>query len=273
MNRSYLYSLDVYPNMKPHIVGLSESEANIPLIYRILASAKAKATQSVIFDFDGDENFEGVEKIAITADYAAGVEKLASFFARLPEAYRDKCDAVLAFLRDEKNAQAHIHLECLEIYEMEINDESELEAKNAELIAELSDIDSAIEKSLEQIQSGDDFDLRELDAEYWSNTLYYSPAPSDESDDDDGGDSDDDDTDNSTTETTVKQIGGTLYYKPAPNETVDEIISAIVKNAKNSVIPVLDTGISGEKDYRVKPDNDISSKSDGTVRQEDFLLR
>ena len=230
MNRSYLYSLNALPGEDGvNIVGLSESEANIPLIYRILVSANPKATRSVIFDFDGDKNFEGVEKIAVTADYAAGVEKLASFFARLPEAYRDKCDAVIAFLRDEKNAQAYIHLECLEIYEMEINDESELEAKNAELIAELSDIDSAIEKSLEQIQNGDDFDLCELDAEYWSNTLYYSPAPSDESDsdgdgdDDDSGDSDDDDdnddTDDGTMKATVKQMGDTLYYKPAPNGT------------------------------------------------------
>ncbi|MBR0100774.1 MAG: hypothetical protein IJP90_13845 [Treponema sp.] len=46
MNRSYLYSLSALPGEDGvNIVGLSESEANIPLIYRILASAKAKAAQ------------------------------------------------------------------------------------------------------------------------------------------------------------------------------------------------------------------------------------
>ena len=167
-NRSYLYSLDVYPNyMKPRAVGLSECEARIPLIYRILASENPKATHSILFD--------GRDDIAVTAYYAAGVEKLASFFARLPEAYRKKCDAVLAFLRDEKNAQTLIHLECAEIFMMEDGD---LEKQNAALLSWLSPeyLEKDIDTVLYKIQNGDDSDLRELDEEYWTNALYYSPT-------------------------------------------------------------------------------------------------
>ncbi|MCR5606514.1 MAG: hypothetical protein K6F69_06840 [Treponema sp.] len=155
MNRSYLYLLDALPDEDGvNIVALSESEANIPLIYRILVSVNPKATQSILF---GDK-----EKIAITADFAEGLKKLESYFSKLPQKYKTKIEQVLEYLRNGK--QQYIHLECAEIYEME---EGKLEEQNTALIAELSDIDKAIEKSLEQIKNGDDFDLRELDMAYW----------------------------------------------------------------------------------------------------------
>lgn len=53
-NRSYLYSLDVFPNyLKPRAIGLSESEYNIPLIYRILVSSAPQATESILFSGQG----------------------------------------------------------------------------------------------------------------------------------------------------------------------------------------------------------------------------
>jgi len=166
-NRSYLFSLDKNPDLQPRAVGLSESEANIPLIYRILVSQNPQATKSILF---GEE-----EKIAVTADFEAGVQKLESFFEKLPDEYRERCDTVLSFLHDEKNAQKFIHLECAEIYEMEGGD---LESQNAALIAELADIDGEIQKALNRIlNDGDSFDLRELDAEYWTNTLFFCQKP------------------------------------------------------------------------------------------------
>lgn len=169
-NRSYLYSLDVFPNyMKPRAIGLSESEYSIPLIYRILVSSAPQATQSILFS--------GQEKIAITADYDGGVRKLEEFFSKLPQEYKEKADNVIKFLKDYKNRQLYIHLECAEIFEMEIEDEDELEQKNAELVSELSNIDEEIKKALKRIHyDGDAFDVREIEAEYWTNTLFAMPG-------------------------------------------------------------------------------------------------
>lgn len=169
-NRSYLYSLDVFPNyMKPRAIGLSESEYSIPLIYRILVSSSPQATESILFS--------GQEKIAITADYDGGVRKLEEFFSKLPEEYKEKADNVIKFLKDYKNRQLYIHLECAEIFEMEIEDEDELEKKNAELVEEIKNIDEEIKKALKRIHyDGDTFDVRELEAKYWSNTLYFTPG-------------------------------------------------------------------------------------------------
>lgn len=179
-NRSYLYSLDIFPNyLKPRAIGLSESEYSIPLIYRILVSSSPQATESILFS--------GQEKIAITADYDGGVRKLEEFFSKLPEEYKEKADNVIKFLKDYKNRQLYIHLECAEIFEMEAESDDELEKKNAELVEEVKNIDEEIKKALKRIHyDGDTFDVRELEAEYWSNTLYFTPgSDEDESEDTD----------------------------------------------------------------------------------------
>ena len=169
-NRCYLYSLSGCSDVDDiKITGLSESEYNIPLIYRILASVNPIVSKSVVFYSE--------EKIAITADYAGGVQKLSEYFSRLPEKYRNKADKVLSFLRDEKNAQKYIQLECTEIFWIE---DAPVQNQNIALVEELLGIDSVIEKSLEQIKNGDEFDLRELDEEYWTNILFYTQSTSDE---------------------------------------------------------------------------------------------
>ena len=169
-NRSYLYSLDVFPNyLKPRAIGLSESEANIPLIYRILLSSAPQATESILFSGQG--------KIAITADYDGGVRKLEEFFSKLPQEYKEKADNVIKFLKDYKNRQFYIHLECAEIFAMEAESDDELEKKNAELVEEIKNIDEEIKKALKRIHyDGDTFDVRELEAEYWTNTLFAMPG-------------------------------------------------------------------------------------------------
>jgi len=172
-NRSYLYSLDVFPNyLKPRAIGLSESEYNIPLIYRILLSSAPQATESILFSGQG--------KIAITADYDGGVRKLEEFFSKLPQEYKEKADNVIKFLKDYKNRQLYIHLECAEIFEMEAESDDELEKKNAELVEEIKNIDEEIKKALKRIHyDGDTFDVREIEAEYWTNTLYFMPDSED----------------------------------------------------------------------------------------------
>ena len=163
--------------MKPRAIGLSESEYSIPLIYRILVSSAPQATESILFS--------GQEKIAITADYDGGVRKLEEFFSKLPEEYKEKADNVIKFLKDYKNRQLYIHLECAEIFVMEAESDDELEKKNAELVEEIKNIDEEIKKALKRIHyDGDTFDVRELEAEYWTNTLYFTPgSDEDESED------------------------------------------------------------------------------------------
>ena len=172
-NRSYLYSLDVFPNyLKPRAIGLSESEYNIPLIYRILVSSAPQATESILFSGQG--------KIAITADYDGGVRKLEEFFSKLPQEYKEKADNIIKFLKDYKNRQLYIHLECAEIFAMEAESDDELEKKNAELVEEIKNIDEEIKKALKRIHyDGDTFDVREIEAEYWTNTLYFMPDSED----------------------------------------------------------------------------------------------
>ncbi|MBQ3824709.1 MAG: hypothetical protein II811_01090, partial [Spirochaetaceae bacterium] len=174
MNRSYVYAFDRAADGRiVRVVALSESEANIPLIYRILVSVNPTAAKSIVFDSD--------EKIAITASYDMGLSRLSAFFIQLPEEYRERCDKVLSFLREEKNRRMYIHLECAEIYEMD-DDADDIAAKNAKLIEELSHIEDEMKKAIKRVvYDGDVFDVRELEAEYWSNTLALMP----EMDDDD----------------------------------------------------------------------------------------
>ena len=174
MNRSYVYAFDRSADGRiVRVVALSESEANIPLIYRILVSVNPTAAKSIVFDSD--------EKIAITASYDMGLSRLSAFFIQLPEEYRERCDKLLSFLREEKNRRMYIHLECAEIYEMD-DDTDDIAAKNAKLIEELSHIEDEMKKAIKRVvYDGDVFDVRELEAEYWSNTLALMP----EMDDDD----------------------------------------------------------------------------------------
>ena len=109
-----------------NVKGLSESEYNIPFIYRILVSVNPEATASIIW--------KNEEKIAITADYAGGLARLADFLERFPKKRGDKTAVtkLLKFLKDESNVRKYIHLECGEIFEME---DEELEVQNENFIA------------------------------------------------------------------------------------------------------------------------------------------
>ena len=59
-----------------------------------------------------------------------------------------------------------------EIFEMKDED---LDVQNANLIAELSDIDKEMDEAIKEIKSGDRFYSQELSEEYLQNMLYFSP--------------------------------------------------------------------------------------------------
>lgn len=171
-NRSYLYSMEKMPGEGGRVVGLSECAACIPLVYRILVSVNPASTGSILFG--------GGEVRGITADYEGGVRRLEEFFGMLPEAWGEKAADVLEFLRDERNAQKFIHLECAEIFEMEDEGDDDEDGffarKNDELLGELSGIDGDISRALGQIRGGDDFELGVLDSGCWANELCSMPS-------------------------------------------------------------------------------------------------
>ena len=91
------------PNEKNlYVKGLLESEYNILLIYRILVSVNPQNIASIIWNND--------EKIAITADYAGGVERLAEFFKRLSKNAKDKkaSEKIIKFLTDKANVARNL---------------------------------------------------------------------------------------------------------------------------------------------------------------------
>src|SRR5262245_33665904 len=83
-NRAYLYSLSNQPSSysdRPDTIsGLSEWGYAIPLSYRILMSANPQLCSSLISDgFSSDPPEKKTRLYAISADYAAGVERLQRF--------------------------------------------------------------------------------------------------------------------------------------------------------------------------------------------------
>ena len=166
-NRSYLYSVDKIPeitNTSIRIIGLSECNYNIPLVYRILCSVNPIASRSIIWDAD--------EKIAITADYLGGMEKLEKFITRIQD-YVDNniLDNIRTFLNNKNNVQKYFHLECGEIFEME---DGELGLQNLSLINELCSLDEEIEYSIKNIKENKENEVQVIGLDYWDNCLYYS---------------------------------------------------------------------------------------------------
>ena len=166
-NRSYLYSVDKIPetnNSSTRIIGLSECNYNIPLVYRILCSVNPNPTRSIIWDAD--------EKIAITADYLGGMEIFEKFITRIQD-YVDNniLNNVRAFLNNKNNVQKYIHLECGEIFEME---DGELGLQNLSLINELGSLDEEIKYTITNLKENKENEVQAIGLDYWDNCLYYN---------------------------------------------------------------------------------------------------
>ncbi len=194
-NRSYLFSCNVVPRPdlpkeSVKVQGLAEWNYEIPLAFRLLASADPAPCGSLVWDTP--------DQIAIAADYQQGVTRLKAFLSRieLPEAGTLIADTV-TFLDQADNQNPYIVLECGELYEM--SDEPPLQ-QNAALLARLqADLDEEVAvtlKSLEPVQpkppgligklmgkkevpiqaTPEQLEiLNSLGLSNWSNKLYYTP--------------------------------------------------------------------------------------------------
>ena len=69
-NRSYLYSSDVVPGYnetgKKELIGISEWDYDIPLVYKLLLTGAPRMCKSSIWDVSDD--------IALVGDYLQGVK-------------------------------------------------------------------------------------------------------------------------------------------------------------------------------------------------------
>lgn len=177
-NRAYLYSIDHIPDpkaesVKRRIVGISEWNYEIPLVYGLLLSGNPRTCRSLIWD--------APEDICILADYDAGVERLGAFMdeVRFPPA-ASLFDQTLAFLESERNRNTYFHLEPLEIYDLM---EDEPPALNRSFCEACKHIGQNAAESIQHIQqmieSSDIADeevlsaLRQLGFGNWSNILYW----------------------------------------------------------------------------------------------------
>jgi len=195
-NRSYLYSTNVVPGQdadksKRRIVGISEWNYDIPLVFRLLASGGTRTCRSVIWD--------NPDEIALLGDYAEGVARLRAFLKQIElPAAQPLIQEALAFLDKESNRNTYFLLECGEIFDME---ETPLAAQNAQLLHGMSNLHAETESILagmrklhaEQAKSAgliarlfgakppkpadpktDPLQpLRALGLGYWSNVLYF----------------------------------------------------------------------------------------------------
>lgn len=143
-NRSYLYSCNVIPgdNVEGEkLIGISEWDYDIPLIFKILVSCNTQACKSSIWEFD--------DKIALVADYDSGVKELNVFLNSLEqidsELTRKLVSEAMSFLSDEANKQSYFVLECGEIFEM---NDADLAIQNLELLSEVNNLSNSISEAL-----------------------------------------------------------------------------------------------------------------------------
>ncbi|MGE8498193.1 MAG: hypothetical protein ACN6O6_11860 [Pseudomonas sp.] len=134
-NRSYLYSTNVLPgpNAKASgrkLIGISEWNYDIPLVFKLLLSGNPQVCPSSIWD-------QG-EDIALIGDYATGVRNLDAFLSTisLPAAQPLIAEA-RAFLNQPENQNLYVVLECGEIFDM---NDTPLFEQNLALLEELRDL-------------------------------------------------------------------------------------------------------------------------------------
>lgn len=183
-NRSYLYSSNDLPDSaawseRKALHGIAEYRYDIPLAFKILLTGSPIACRSSIW--------ETPENIALAGDYAAGLENLARYLARITDPAAQPIIAEsLGFLRAHQQARKHFILECGEIFDLT---EGSLAEKNSQLLAEIQDMAAGIEglplplpaptkqgllSRLFKLQPPDPLSpYYELGLGAWSKILYY----------------------------------------------------------------------------------------------------
>ena len=146
-NRSYLYSSNIKPTAgvaasEKKLVGISEWNYDIPLVYRLLLSGDTEVCHTSIWDTD--------EKIAILGNYDKGFDALEKFLLQIKDPMaQELIQEALTFLVDENNRNKFFVLECGEIYEMGGDD---FLSQNMSLFEEIkSDVADDAEQALEML--------------------------------------------------------------------------------------------------------------------------
>lgn len=145
-NRSYLYSTNVIPGPSAKasgrkLIGISEWNYDIPIVFKLLLSGNPKTCPSSIWD--------NPEEVALIGDYSVGVKNVEGFFSRIdiPEAQGLIAEAV-EFLKRPENLNQYFVLECGEIFDM---NETPLLEQNLALLEEVKNIQPEIERALRDL--------------------------------------------------------------------------------------------------------------------------
>jgi len=159
-NRSYLYASDILPirdadPLQRRMIGISEWNYDIPVVYKLLASGSPRTSISSIWKLD--------ENIAIVSDYETGLRRLTCFLDQLPkELIAPLRSEAIEFLSSRQNRRKFFVLECAEIYDMLGENLAE---QNNQLLEEI--------KAFEPGLVGSEEDIHSLGLGNWSNILYF----------------------------------------------------------------------------------------------------
>lgn len=145
-HRSYLYSTNAIPGKRVsknerQLVGISEWNYGIPLVYKLLLSGNPRACRSSIWDLSDD--------IAVVGDYKGGVANLREFLGRLnmPGA-QPLIDEALDFLGRPENQNAYFLLEPGEIFDMDPEPVPDLTAR---LVGEIKNLEGEKKAALRSL--------------------------------------------------------------------------------------------------------------------------
>lgn len=175
-NRSYLYVVDEVPGQPgtTQVRALSEWNWDVPILHRVLLTGSPRLCPSTIWD-------PPVQ--AIIGDFDAGVAHLERYFAALPQTdqVRANTAAALAVLRDPSRRGRYLLLESAEIVALTLDDDSEGEARDADLaeaftmeLAEVGDIDGWLRQAV--TIRPEDLDSA-TGGGHWPAVVYYEPQP------------------------------------------------------------------------------------------------
>ena len=189
-NRTYLYSTDLIPShdnagQQRSIVGLSESNYSVPLIYRALIAGSPRLCLSNIWSFRSVAGGLS-EPLAIVAPYPEGLENLVFFQQSVihPDA-RPLLDEAVAFLSQPANQRPYLLLELAEYISMMDDDEEPKGKLPVKIAAFCADHQGDPRESLSSIaaklnalprEPSATSDARQIVGScVWSNILYHEP--------------------------------------------------------------------------------------------------
>ena len=145
-NRSYLYSTNVIPGPEAKangrkLLGISEWNYDIPIVFKLLLSGNPKTCLSSIWD--------NTEEIALIGDYTSGVKNLERFLSRIeiPSAQTLITEAI-EFLNKPENQNQYFVLECGEIFDM---GDTPLLEQNLELLEQVQNLHPKIDEALQSL--------------------------------------------------------------------------------------------------------------------------